>query len=62
MFVLYCVKKGNKYMYKYQNKRAQWITAFDGCWMTHDKEIAKGFAQMTKGKAIEITLTEKELG
>lgn len=59
--VMFGVKKHGKYMEEYRNMRARWTTALDVCWKTRDKEMAKGFAQLTNGKLIEITLTEKEV-
>lgn len=59
--VMFGVKKHGKYMEGYRNMRARWTTVLDACWKTRDKEMANGFAQLTKGKVIEITLTEKEV-
>ena len=59
--VMFGVKKHGKYMEGYRNMHARWTTALDACWKTRDKEMANGFAQLTNGKVIEITLTEKEV-
>ena len=59
--VMFGVKKRGKYMEEYRNMRARWTTALDVCWKTRNKEMANGFAQLTKGKVIEITMTEKEV-
>ena len=59
MITVYGVKKNGKYLMEYKNRRAHWVFALDAAWMTGDKEMAKGFAKLTKGTAIEITLTEK---
>ena len=59
--VMFGVKKHGKYMEEYRNMRARWTTSLDACWKTRDKDFANGFAQLTNGKVIEITLTEKEV-
>ena len=59
--VRYAVKKGKQFMLSYQNKKASWCYGLDGAWITFDREMAEGFAKLTNGKLIEVTLTERPL-
>ncbi|MBR3332759.1 MAG: hypothetical protein IKG23_00545 [Clostridia bacterium] len=61
VWVRYAVKKGKHFMAEYQNKKASWCYGLDGAWMSFDREMAEGFAKLTKGKLIEVTLTERPL-
>lgn len=61
VYVLYAVKKRKQFMLGYQNKKASWCYGLDGAWMTHDRKMAEGFAKLTKGRLIEVTLTERPL-
>ena len=61
VWVRYAVKKGKQFMLSYQNKKASWCYGLDGAWMTFDREMAEGFAKVTNGKLIEVTLTERPL-
>lgn len=61
VWVRYAVKKGKQFMLSYQNKKASWCYGLDGAWMTFDREMAEGFAKLTNGKLIEVTLTERPL-
>ena len=61
VWVRYAVKKGKQFMSAYQNNKASWCYGLDGAWMSFDREMAEGFAKLTKGKLIEVTLTERPL-
>ena len=61
VWVRYAVKKGKHFMAEYQNKKASWCYGLDRAWMTFDREMAEGFAKLTNGKLIEVTLTERPL-
>ena len=55
------VIKGGKLMYSYRDKHAKWTYSSDEAWLTCDKEMAEGFAKLTKAKVAEITIAVRPL-
>ena len=56
----FSVAKAGKLLYRYQNKRAEWTYSSDQAWLTFDKEMAEGFAKLTKGKVVEVTIAVRQ--
>lgn len=58
--VKFAVRKRNKYLYRYQNKKAEWTTAIDNAWFAHDYDWASGFAGLTKGYVVSVEMIVKK--
>ncbi len=57
----YGVKKGNKFLLKYEKQKASWIASPDEAWTTHSKESAMFFANVTHAQVIEIMMTIRSI-
>ena len=54
--IVFAVKKRDKYLFKYEKKRAEWTMALDVAHFFHDYEMASNFAGLTKGTVVSIEI------
>ena len=55
------VKKKGKYLAEYQNQKAKWCNSPDRAWMTRERDIAEGFANLTGGKVVAVEIIVREV-
>jgi hypothetical protein len=58
--VMFAVRKRDKYLYRYQNKKAEWTYAIDVAHMFLDREMANNFAGITQGRVVSVEIIVKK--
>ena len=54
--VMFAVRKRDKYLYRYQNMKAEWTFAIDIAWFDRDYDWASRFAELTKGYVVSVEM------